>query len=115
MPIIGPGPNDREYDNWDPTWKHHDTPFRLWIYRKLKEAGAQHADDIAITSAPDNRYNGLDDLQAELIATLTNTTIDEVRAAHREDLAAWAQEQQLHDHPDLAILDADLNRIAGRR
>lgn len=115
MPIIGPGPDDPEYDNWDPAWKHHDTPFRLWIYRKLKAAGARYADDIAISSAPANRYHGLDDLQVAEIADLTGTTTDEVLAAHKADLAAWAQEQELHDHPDLAVLDADLNRIAGRR
>lgn len=68
MPIIGPGFDDPEYDNYE-------------------------------------MYS---------IAAETGTTIDEVRAAHKADLADWAREQQLRDHPELAVLDADLDRVARR-
>ncbi|WP_181924111.1 hypothetical protein [Streptomyces inhibens] len=49
-----------------------------------------------------------------LISTLTGVSLDAVRAAHKADLADWAREQQLRDHPDLAVLDADLDRIRHR-
>ncbi|MFI6689089.1 hypothetical protein [Streptomyces sp. NPDC050485] len=42
---------------------------------------------------------------------MTGTTVDAVQAAHKADLKEWAGEQQLRDHPDLAVLDADLDRI----
>ncbi|WP_331768168.1 hypothetical protein [Embleya sp. NBC_00896] len=51
------------------------------------------------------------DTDAELLAILTDTTADRVRAAHKADLEDWAREQELRDHPDLAVLDADLDRI----
>ncbi|MEW2398060.1 hypothetical protein [Streptomyces sp. NPDC046862] len=38
MPIIGP--DDREYDNYDPAWKTQDTPFRRWLVEPLA-AGTQ--------------------------------------------------------------------------
>ncbi|MEV5592202.1 hypothetical protein [Streptomyces sp. NPDC052496] len=114
MPIIGPGPDDPEYDNHDPAWRHQDTPFRAWLVEKLTAANFPHAADIAIGYAPANRYHGLDDLEMGTIALLTDTSFDEVRAAHKADIAAWMREQQLYDHPDLAVVDADLNRIAER-
>lgn len=61
-----------------------------------------------------NRYRGLQESDLDLLAILTNTTIDAVLTAHRAELAEWAQEQQLRDHPDLAVLDADLDRIHRR-
>ncbi|MCX4657674.1 hypothetical protein [Streptomyces uncialis] len=64
--------------------------------------------------APANRYHGLDGTQMGLIATLTGVSYDAVRAAHEADLAAWSRERQLRDHPDLAVLDADLDRIRHR-
>lgn len=110
---IGPGPDDPEYDNYDPAWEQQDTPFRLWLLEKLKAAGFVHAADMAICSAPANRYNGLDDIEIGTLAMLADVTPDEVRAAHAADIAAWRRGQQLLDHPDLAVVDADLNRIAG--
>jgi len=49
-----------------------------------------------------------------IIATLTHVSLDAVRAAHKADLADWAREQRLRDHPDLVVLDADLDRIRRR-
>ncbi|MFJ2864021.1 hypothetical protein [Kitasatospora sp. NPDC087314] len=112
MPIIGPGHDDPEYDNYDPAWKTQDTPFRRWLLEKLTEAGSSA--DIAASYAPANRYHGLDDLDLDLLATLTDTTTDDVKAAHKADLDEWAREQQLREHPDLAVLDADLDRIRHR-
>ncbi|WP_326685694.1 MULTISPECIES: hypothetical protein [unclassified Streptomyces] len=114
MPVIGPGRDDPEYDNYGPTWKTQDTPFRRWLVGKLTAAGFQYARDMAISCAPANRYHGLSDLEMGTIAILTGTGIDEVRAAHKADIAAWMREQEVRDHPDLADLDADLNRIAER-
>ncbi|MDV9202482.1 hypothetical protein [Streptomyces sp. Wh19] len=48
------------------------------------------------------------------ITMATGTSIDDVRYAHKADLADWAREQQLRDHPDMAVLDADLDRIRHR-
>jgi hypothetical protein len=112
--MIGPGPDDPENDNWDPTWEAQDTLFRRWLYEKLTEAGSSCAADMASTHAPANRYQGLHEEDVALLATLADTTTHAVRAAHKADLAEWAREQQLRDHPDLAALDADLNRIARR-
>ncbi|MFD7016086.1 hypothetical protein [Streptomyces sp. NPDC059928] len=116
MPIIGPGPDDPENDNWDPAWESQDTSFRRWLYEKLTSNGWKHtpAADAASIYAPANRYRGLSPFGLETIATLIHTTVDAVQAAHKADLAEWAREQQLRDHPDLAVLDADLNRVARR-
>ncbi|WP_282697811.1 hypothetical protein [Streptomyces sp. CC208A] len=114
MPIIGPGPNDPENDNWDPSWENQDTPFRRWLYEKLTAARCEHAADAAHTYAPANRYNGLDDTETGLLAVLADVDFDTVRAAHKADLDDWAREQQLRDHPDLVVLDADLDRIRRR-
>ncbi|RSO10729.1 hypothetical protein DMH18_11245 [Streptomyces sp. WAC 06783] len=70
--------------------------------------------DMARMWAPDNRYNGLDDESVDAIAMLTGASFYEVRAAHKADVAAWMREQELADHPDLAAVDADLNRVAER-
>ncbi|MGV2914691.1 hypothetical protein [Streptomyces alfalfae] len=114
MAIIGPGHDDPEYDNYDPAWKTQDTPFRRWLLDKLTEAGFAAAHDMAAATAPANRYNGLDDEDAASIALLASVTVEDVRAAHKADLAEWAREQELLDHPDLAVLDADLDRITRR-
>lgn len=114
MPIIGPGPDDPEYDNYDPAWETQDTPFRRWLVEKLTAAGFECAADAAGIYAPANRYIGLDDTQMDLLATLTDVSLDAVRAAHKADLGEWAREQQLRDHPELAVLDADLDRIRHR-
>lgn len=114
MPIIGPGHDDPEYDNYDPAWETQDSPFRRWLFEKFTAAEFECAADAAGIYAPANRYNGLDDTQMGLIATLTGVSIDAVRAAHKADLADWGREQQLRDHPDLAVLDADLDRIGHR-
>ncbi|MFB6977726.1 hypothetical protein [Streptomyces scopuliridis] len=114
MPIIGPGYDDPEYDNYDPAWKTQDTLFRRWLFDKLTEAGSNNAAAGASCYAPANRYNGLSADDRILLATLTGTTIDDVQAAHKADLAEWAREQQMRDHPDLAVLDADLERITRR-
>ncbi|MFE5842109.1 hypothetical protein ACFQ7N_10725 [Streptomyces niveus] len=116
MPIIGPGPDDPENDNWDPAWAHQSTPFRRWLCEKLTAKGweREHAAEAAGIYAPANRYNGLDDTQMDLIATLTGTTFDAVRAAHKADLDDSGREQQLRNHPDLAVLDADLDRVRRR-
>ncbi|MGW1071573.1 hypothetical protein [Streptomyces sp. NPDC002537] len=114
MPITGPGPDDPENDTWDPAWKSQDTPFRRWLAEKLGEAG--HIDPVGIASlyAPDNRYNGLSRDNRALLAALTGATLADVQAAHKADLDEWAHEQQLRDHPDLAVLGADLDRIRHR-
>ncbi|MFG2789977.1 hypothetical protein [Streptomyces sp. NPDC048419] len=114
MPIIGPGPDDPENDAWDPSWENQDTPFRRWLYEKLTAAGCEYAADTAAIYAPANRYNGLDDAEVVLLATLASVNLDAVRAAHKADLGDWAREQQLRDHPDLVVLDADLDRIRHR-
>jgi hypothetical protein len=116
MPIIGPGPDDPEYDNYDPAWETQDTPFRRWLYEKLTAAGWEcvAAADAAGIYAPANRYHGLDDTNMGLIATLLHVSVYDVRAAHKADLGDWAREQQLRDHPDLAVLDADLDHIRHR-
>ncbi|MGW6744818.1 hypothetical protein ACWGDX_29475 [Streptomyces sp. NPDC055025] len=114
MPVIGPGVNDPEYDNYDPAWKDQDTPFRQWLLGKLTEAGSSCPAGIASTYAPANRYLGMSPVDRDLLATLTGTTGEAVQAAHKADLGEWAREQQLRDHPDLAVLDADLDRIRHR-
>ncbi|MFB7836203.1 hypothetical protein [Streptomyces sp. NPDC056056] len=114
MPAIGPGYDDPEYDNYDPAWRHQDTPFRRWLRGRLTEAGVGCAADIAASYAPTNRYNGLHSDDMDTLATLTGASIDEVRSAHRADLEDCAREQQLRDHPDLAVLDADLDRLRRR-
>ncbi|MFF8659506.1 hypothetical protein [Streptomyces huasconensis] len=114
MPRIGPGYDEPEYDNYDPTWEAQNTPFRQWLFAKLENAGFEHADEMATSSAPANRYNGLDDLEIGALALLTRTSPDEVRAAHKADIAEWQREQQLRTHPDLAVLDATLDHIAHR-
>ncbi|MFC8723739.1 hypothetical protein [Streptomyces bacillaris] len=112
MPI-GPGPDDPENDDYDPAWRHQSTPFRRWIASKLADRDGVPP-EIAMVYAPANRYNGITDETVGTIALLTGTSPEEVRQAHREDLADWALEQQLRDHPDLAVVDADLNRIQER-
>lgn len=114
MPRIGPGFEDPEYDNYDPAWRHQDTPFRRWVHEHLAAAGSDCAADIAAGYAPANRYHGLSAIDLDSLATITGASLDNVRAAHKADLGEWAREQQLRDHPDLAILDADLDRIRHR-
>ncbi|MEV6133086.1 hypothetical protein AB0M05_40910 [Streptomyces violaceusniger] len=114
MPIIGPGHDDPEYDNSDRAWKTQDTPFRRWLLEKLTEAGCDYAAEVATSCAPTNRYHGLTDIDAGTLAILTECSTDEVRAAHKADLADWRQEQDLRDRPDLVVVDADLDRIAKR-
>ncbi|MEU9420164.1 hypothetical protein [Streptomyces sp. NPDC048272] len=114
MPTIGPGYDDPEYDNHDPAWRHQDTPFRRWLHEKLAEAGSTCAADIAAGYAPANRYNGMNSADLDTLAMLTGTDIDDVHSAHKADLGHWAREQQLRDHPDLAVLDADLDRLRHR-
>ncbi|MGW2511285.1 hypothetical protein ACWC0A_18000 [Streptomyces scopuliridis] len=114
MPIIGPGPDDPECDNHDPAWRYQDTPFRRWLHEHLTAAGSNCAAEIAAGYAPANRYHGLSTIDLDNLATLTGATIDAVQAAHKADLGEWAREQQLRDHPDLAVLDADLDRIRHR-
>ncbi|MGX1915570.1 hypothetical protein ACWIID_43210 [Streptomyces phaeochromogenes] len=74
----------------------------------------EYAADAAGLYTPANRYNSLDDINTGIIATLTGVGAGAVRAAHKADLADWARAQQLRDHPDLAVLDADLDRIRHR-
>lgn len=115
MPTIGPGPDDPENDTLDPAWRTLDTPFRRWLVERLTAAGAiAPAVETASLYAPANRYNGLSEIDCALLATLTRTTTDVVRAAHKADLRDWAREQELRDHPDLVVLDADLDRIQHR-
>ncbi|MFE3205689.1 hypothetical protein [Embleya sp. NPDC059237] len=144
MPVIGPGPGvpeyddhddhdpsardspfrrwlagelddpEAEHDDYDPAWRTQDTPFRRWLVDRLAAAGSDLSDEFACCYAPVNRYRGLDDGDVQLLAILTDTCVDEVRAAHKADLENWAREQQLRDHPDLAVLDADLDRIRPR-
>lgn len=114
MPVIGAGHDDPEYDNYDPAGETQVTPFRRWLIEKLTEAGSNCSAGTASVYAPANRYQGLSREDQDLLATVTGTTIDAVQAAHKADLADWACEQQLRDHPDMAVLDADLDRIRHR-
>ncbi|MEU9959832.1 hypothetical protein [Streptomyces sp. NPDC050982] len=107
-------PDDPENDNWDPAWEDHDIPFRRRLYEKLTAAALEYAADAAGRYAPANRHNALDDISTGIIATLTGAGPDAMRAAHKANLADGAREQQLRDHPDLAVLDADLDRIQHR-
>jgi hypothetical protein len=102
---------EAEFDDYDPAWRTQDTPFRRWLIDGLAAAGSTLPAEAVSCYAPANRYQGLSDTDAELLAILTDTTADRVRAAHKADLEAWAREQELRDHPDLAVLDADLDRI----
>jgi hypothetical protein len=112
---IDPGYDEPEYDDdYDPAWETQTTPFRQWLHQQLTAAGASCPADIAAAYAPANRYRGLSDDGVDTLAMLTGTSPDAVRAAHRADLEKWAREQQLRTHPDLAVLDADLDRIARR-
>ncbi|NEA20183.1 hypothetical protein [Streptomyces halstedii] len=112
MPI-GPGPDDPENDNYDPAWHDQDTPFRRWIASKLAARNGV-SPEFATVYAPANRYHGLNDEAENTISLITGTSPEEVREAHTADLADWKLEQQLRDHPDLAVVDADLNRIQQR-
>ncbi|MEU2718337.1 hypothetical protein [Streptomyces sp. NPDC007205] len=115
MPIIGAGPGDPEYDNGDPAWEHQDTPVpALAVTRGSPRTDLSPQPTPLAIYAPANRYNGLDDIKMGLLATLTGVSLDAVRAAHKVDLDDWAREQQLRDHRDLAVLDADLDRIRHR-
>lgn len=114
MPIIGPGYDDPEYDNYDPAWRDQETSFRRWLTDRFRDAETDDAAGHAALWAPANRYNGLDDTDTVTLAMLTGATVDEVRAAHKADLAEWQQEQQLRGHPELAVLDARLDHIAHR-
>ncbi|MFD3970293.1 hypothetical protein [Streptomyces cyaneofuscatus] len=114
MPIIGPGPDDPEYDNYDPNWQDQDTPFRRWLVTRLAAADSALPADFVTMYAPANRYNGLDEESVETIALLTGTDPNDVRAAHAADITDWISEQQLRDHPDLVSVDADLDRIRHR-
>ncbi|MGW3009523.1 hypothetical protein ACWC9R_11895 [Streptomyces sp. NPDC001219] len=69
---------------------------------------------MAFSYAPANRYHGLSREDVDLLATVADTTIEAVQTAHKADLDDWAREQQLRDHPDLAVLDTDLDRSALR-
>ncbi|MEU6662982.1 hypothetical protein [Streptomyces sp. NPDC046821] len=65
---------------------------------------------MASAYASANRFHGLRSEDLDLLVTITDTTVDSVQAAHKADLGEWAIEQQLRDHPDLAVLDAGLDR-----
>ncbi|MFE2867844.1 hypothetical protein [Embleya sp. NPDC059259] len=114
MAVIGPGFDDPEYDDYDPAWSTQDTPFRRWLVDRLAATGSDLSAEAVSCFAPTNRYHGLSRENTELLAILTATTVDEVRAAHKDDPEDWAREQRLRDHPDLAALDADLDRIRHR-
>ncbi|MFI6587437.1 hypothetical protein [Embleya sp. NPDC050493] len=103
-----------EYDDYDPAWRTQATPFRRWLVDRLTEAGSDLPAEAASCFAPANRYHGLSRENAELLAILTGTTADVVRSAHKADLEDWAREQELRAHPDLVVLDADLDRIPRR-
>ncbi|MGW7350916.1 hypothetical protein [Streptomyces sp. NPDC054784] len=114
MPITGPGHDDPEHDAYDPAWKTQDTPFRRWLHQHMADAGLQEAAAAAAGFAPANRYDGLDDDDITLIADLTGLDYGTVLLAHKADIADWCAEQQLRDHPDLVVVDADLDRIRQR-
>ncbi|MFI6986452.1 hypothetical protein ACIBSV_48990 [Embleya sp. NPDC050154] len=105
---------DPESEDYDPAWSTQDTPFRRWLVDRLAAAGSTLPAEAASSFAPANRYHGLSDSHAQLIVILTDTDVDQVRTAHKADLEDWAREQELRDHPDLAALDADLDRIRDR-
>ncbi|MYW06716.1 hypothetical protein [Streptomyces sp. SID3343] len=102
---------EAEFDDHDPAWDTRDTPFRRWLIDGLTAAGSTLPAEAVSLFAPVNRYGGLSETNADLLAILTHTTVDMVRAAHKADLQHWAREQELRDHPDLTVLDADPDRI----
>ncbi|WP_331738141.1 hypothetical protein [Embleya sp. NBC_00896] len=114
MAALGPGFDDPEYDDYDPAWSTQDTPFRRWLIDRLAAAGSGLPAEAVSCFAPANRYHGLSRENAELLAILTDTGVDMVWAVHKVDLEDWAREQDLRDHPGLAVLDADLDRIRDR-
>ncbi|MYW03394.1 hypothetical protein [Streptomyces sp. SID3343] len=103
-----------EYDDYDPAWRTQGIVFRRWLVDSLAAADSDLPAEAVTCFAPANRYHGLSETNAELLAILTSTTVDMVRAAHRADLKDWAREQELRDQPGLAVLDADLDRIRHR-
>ncbi|MET7303863.1 hypothetical protein [Embleya sp. NPDC005575] len=105
---------DPGFEDYDPAWRTQGTPFRRWLVDGLAAAGSTLPAEAASSFAPANRYRGLSDSHAELLAILTGTGVEQVRTAHKADLEDWAREQELRDHPDLAVLDADLDRIRDR-
>lgn len=54
-----------------------------------------------------------DDVHLLVRAAVTNPNV--ILAAHATDTAHRLAAQQLHDHPDLAALDADLDHIVGQQ
>ncbi|WP_030371491.1 hypothetical protein [Streptomyces rimosus] len=86
-----------------------DTPFQQWLFEKLTAADFPDAAEMAEVCTPVNRYNGLDDMKTSTLATLTDTSLSEVLATHKADIAAWKREQDLAAHPDLAAVDVDLD------
>ncbi|MGW9431592.1 hypothetical protein ACWHA1_27085 [Streptomyces decoyicus] len=115
MPIIGPGYDDPEYDNYGPVWETQDTPFRRWQFEKLTAAGAtaSMASATPRQALPRPEPRGFRVL-ATATATVADTAIEAGQAAHKADFDEWACEQQLRDRPDLAVLDADLGRSGYR-
>lgn len=96
----------------NPDRDDYDTPFRRWLAERAPAVDAHDPDGFAATFAPSNRFDGLTDDDFGLLAVLTGTTEQEVRAAHKEDIAAWIRENELREHPDLVVLDAELDRAA---
>src|SRR6478609_7033817 len=74
---------DPESEDYDPAWSTQDTPFRRWLVDGLAAAGSTLPAEAASSFAPANRYHGLSDSHAQLIAILTDTTVDQVRTAHK--------------------------------
>ncbi|MFI6984282.1 hypothetical protein ACIBSV_37625 [Embleya sp. NPDC050154] len=103
---------ETEFDDCDPAWRTRDTPFRRWLVDRLAAAGSTLPAEAVSCYAPANRYRGLSDTDVELLAIVTDTTGD--MAAHKADLEDWARGLQLREHPDLVVLDPDLDRIRHR-
>lgn len=93
---------------------HYATRFGQWITERAARAGHSDPAGFAALWAPDNRHNGLDERSADVLASLIGATCAEVRAAHKADISEWVREQKLYDHPDIAGIDADLERAARR-
>ncbi|MFF8696179.1 hypothetical protein ACF08W_28610 [Streptomyces sp. NPDC015144] len=92
-----------------------DESFYAWMCRHARAMGWDLDDDakkrlrvwaaIALTS-------GLDDAQTAQLARGLGVAEEEVTAAYQPEMRAAAMGELL-EQPDLAALDADLDRIAG--
>ncbi|MFD0162887.1 hypothetical protein ACFVJH_01840 [Streptomyces decoyicus] len=83
MPIIGPGYDDPEYDNYDPAW---ESPGHSLPAMAVREAhrGRRHCEH-GLQLRPAKRYHGLSREDFDYLATVADTAIEAGQAAHQAD------------------------------